>query len=77
MSANQKSDMEFIMFLSNFSKAKLILKDFAKDERGVTAIEYAVLAVAVVALVAAFFGSGGIESGISAAASTVVSALGG
>ncbi len=65
------------MFLSSYIKAKLLLEEFRKDERGVTAIEYAVLAVAVVALVAAFFGDGGVENGIGTAASTVVTALGG
>ena len=55
MSANQKSDMEFIMFLSTYIKAKLLLRDFMKDERGVTAIEYAVLGVAVAAIVLAVF----------------------
>lgn len=63
------------MFLSSYIKAKLLLEEFRKDERGVTAIEYAVLAVAVVALVGLFFEGTGINSGITSAAGTVVSAL--
>lgn len=60
MSVNQKSDMEFIMFLSTYIKAKLLLEEFARDERGVTAIEYAVLGVAVAAVIVAVFnGTGG------------------
>lgn len=42
------------MVLSTFVKTKLLLEEFAKDERGVTAIEYGVIgaAIAGVALLA-------------------------
>ena len=68
MSVNQKSDMEFIMFLSTYIKAKLLLEEFRKDERGVTAIEYAVLGVAVAAVVIAVFngtGNGTLDNALS------------
>lgn len=45
------------MFLSTYIKAKLLLEEFKNDERGVTAIEYAVLGVAVAAVVFAVFGN--------------------
>ncbi|MDK9738700.1 Flp family type IVb pilin [Vibrio sp. D173a] len=45
------------MFLSTYIKAKLLLEEFAKDERGVTAIEYAVLGVAVAAVIISVFNS--------------------
>lgn len=50
------------MFLSTYIKAKLLLEEFRKDERGVTAIEYAVLGVAVAAVVLAVFTATGTGS---------------
>ncbi len=56
------------MFLSTYIKAKLLLEEFRKDERGVTAIEYAVLGVAVAAVVIAVFngtGNGTLDNALS------------
>ncbi len=44
------------MFTSIYIKVQLALEKFAQDQRGVTAIEYAVIGVAVAAIVAAVFG---------------------
>jgi pilus assembly protein Flp/PilA len=49
--------MESIMFLSTFVKAKLLLEEFKNDERGVTAIEYAIVGVAIATVVALVFGT--------------------
>ena len=80
MSANQKSDMEFIMFLSTYIKAKLLLEEFKKDERGVTAIEYAVLGVAVAAVVIAVFngtGNGTLDNALTEGVSNIKDAMDG
>jgi len=45
------------MFLSTYVKTKLFLEEFKNDERGVTAIEYAIVAVAVATVVAVAFGT--------------------
>ncbi|MFM2480198.1 Flp family type IVb pilin [Celerinatantimonas sp. YJH-8] len=42
-----------------YIKTKLAVSSFVKDQRGVTAIEYAIVAVAVAAIVAAVFGRNG------------------
>ncbi len=80
MSVNQKSDMEFIMFLSTYIKAKLLLEEFKKDERGVTAIEYAVLGVAVAAVVIAVFngtGNGTLDNALTEGVSNIKDAMDG
>ena len=80
MSANQKSDMEFIMFLSTYIKAKLLLDEFKNDERGVTAIEYAVLGVAVAAIVLAVFtatGTGSLGDALTTGVAKIKAAMGG
>ncbi|WP_087023869.1 Flp family type IVb pilin [Thaumasiovibrio subtropicus] len=41
------------------AKAIYVMEAFRRDQRGVTAIEYAVIAVAVAAVVVAVFSSGG------------------
>lgn len=51
--------MESIMFLSTYVKVQNLLTEFKNDERGVTAIEYAVVAVAVATVVAVVFGTDG------------------
>ncbi|MFC1234500.1 Flp family type IVb pilin [Vibrio sp. UBA2437] len=45
------------MFLSTYVKTKLFLEEFKNDERGVTAIEYAIVGVAIATIVALAFGS--------------------
>ncbi len=44
------------MFTSIYVKMQLALQTFTQDQRGVTSIEYAVIGVAIAALVAAVFG---------------------
>jgi pilus assembly protein Flp/PilA len=43
------------MLLSTYVKAKLALEDFKKDQRGVTSIEYAIIGVAIAAIVSTVF----------------------
>ncbi|WP_434355116.1 Flp family type IVb pilin [Parasalinivibrio latis] len=45
------------LLLKAWIKTRLALENYASDNRGVTAIEYAVIAVAVTAIVIAAFGS--------------------
>lgn len=52
------------MITKLYITAQQALIDFKKDQRGVTAIEYAVLAAAVAAAVATAFGTGDASSGI-------------
>jgi pilus assembly protein Flp/PilA len=62
--------MEFMMITKLYVRAQLALIDFKNDQRGVTAIEYAVLAAAVAAAVtAAFAGSSstGLEGALTGA----------
>ncbi|CAG9001551.1 MAG: hypothetical protein CENE_03573 [Candidatus Celerinatantimonas neptuna] len=55
-----------------YVKAKLAFEFFLKDNRGVTAVEYAILAVAVSAIVLAVFGKDGtLETALKGAMSTV------
>lgn len=46
------------MFTSLYVKTTLALENFKKDQRGVTAIEYAIIGVAMAAIVGAVFGTG-------------------
>ncbi|KJY74793.1 Flp family type IVb pilin [Vibrio nigripulchritudo] len=46
------------MLTKLFVNAQLALENFKKDERGVTAIEYAIIAVAITGLVFAVFKNG-------------------
>lgn len=64
------------MFLSTFVKAKLLLEEFKNDERGVTAIEYALVAVAIAAIVGVVFGStGGLDEALDTGMATLKAAL--
>lgn len=66
------------MFLKTITKAQAALQQFKNDERGVTAIEYAIIAVAVAVMVAAVFGNGGaLQTALSTAMATVTSAVDG
>ncbi len=68
------------MFLSTYIKAKLLLEEFKKDERGVTAIEYAVLGVAVAAVVIAVFngtGNGTLDNALTEGVSNIKDAMDG
>lgn len=68
------------MFLSTYIKAKLLLEEFKKDERGVTAIEYAVLGVAVAAIVLIVFngtGTGTLRGALEAGVTKIQNAMDG
>ncbi|WP_261882024.1 Flp family type IVb pilin [Vibrio pelagius] len=68
------------MFLSTYIKAKLLLEEFKNDERGVTAIEYAVLGVAVAAVVIAVFngtGSGTLDDALTEGVKNIKNAMDG
>ncbi|MXN87893.1 Flp family type IVb pilin [Pasteurella canis] len=52
------------------------IRNFKKDERGVTAIEYGLIAVAVaVLIIAAFYGEGGLVKSLQAKFSKLTSAV--
>ncbi|MFV8413607.1 Flp family type IVb pilin [Vibrio owensii] len=60
------------MFNKVIFKTLAAIESFKNDQRGVTAIEYAVIAVAVSALMLTVFGSGGaVESALGNAMDTV------
>jgi pilus assembly protein Flp/PilA len=65
------------MFLKTITKAQAALQQFKNDERGVTAIEYAIIAVAIATIVYTVFGSGstGLGGALSAAMGSVISKL--
>lgn len=68
------------MFLSTYVKAKLFLEEFKNDERGVTAIEYAIVGVAIATVVALAFGtdaSSGIGKALSDAVTTITNKVSG
>jgi pilus assembly protein Flp/PilA len=70
--------MESIMFLSTYIKAKLFLEKFKDDERGVTAIEYAIIGVAIAAIVGVMFSSGGtFQAALTGAVASIVAAING
>ena len=58
------------MILEKYVQLQLLIKEFLKENAGVTAIEYALVGVAVAVIVAAVFGEGGdlqdaLEEGMS------------
>jgi pilus assembly protein Flp/PilA len=56
------------MLTKLFVKADAALSSFVKGRQGVTAIEYAIIAVAIAGIAAAVFGTdGGLEASIKAA----------
>jgi pilus assembly protein Flp/PilA len=64
------------MFLKTITKAQAALQQFKNDERGVTAIEYAIIAVAIAAIVYTVFGgdgTSGLGGALDSAMDTVVS----
>lgn len=63
------------MLTKIFINTQLAVKKFKNDQRGVTAIEYAIIGVAVSAIVLAFFGSGGLDGAMSAAMTKIVNAI--
>lgn len=67
------------MFLSTFVKTKLFLEEFKNDERGVTAIEYAIIAVAIAAIVGGMFASdsGAFKTALDGAVTKIADAIDG
>ncbi|ODP97614.1 fimbrial protein [Salinivibrio kushneri] len=62
------------MLTKLFVNTRLALESFAKDDRGVTAIEYAIIGVAISAIVLAVFqGDGGLQSALEGAISAITS----
>ncbi len=59
------------MLLSTYVKAKIALEDFKKDQRGVTAIEYAMVGVAIATIVGTVFASTG-DGTLGAALKTAI-----
>ncbi|EGU38675.1 Flp family type IVb pilin [Vibrio scophthalmi] len=61
------------MFNEIVIKAKVAVDNFINDQRGVTAIEYAIIGVAISALVLAVFATdgAGLEAAISGAITTI------
>lgn len=60
------------MLTSLYTKAQLALQEFKNDERGVTAIEYAIIGVAISAIVLAVF-NGDLKDALTGAMSTITS----
>jgi len=64
------------MLTKLYVKATTALENFNKDERGVTAIEYALIGVAMATIVgAAFVSTGEIYTGLESAMDTIGAAL--
>ena len=58
------------MLTKLYVKSELAIRSFMKDRQGVTAIEYAIVGVAIAAIVAAVFsstGTGGLKGALDAA----------
>ncbi|WP_217511966.1 Flp family type IVb pilin [Vibrio metschnikovii] len=55
------------MLTKLYVNTRLLLESFAKDQRGVTAIEYAIIGVAVSAIVLAVFNGSSEEGGLKGA----------
>ncbi|MCG9543716.1 Flp family type IVb pilin [Vibrio sp. Isolate33] len=64
------------MLTNLYCKIKSFLTTFKNDERGVTAIEYGLIAGAMGAvLIAAFYGTGGIKESLDTAFTAIKTAL--
>ncbi|WP_217517750.1 Flp family type IVb pilin [Vibrio metschnikovii] len=60
------------MLTKLYVNTRLLLESFAKDQRGVTAIEYAIIGVAVSAIVLAVFSQdGGLKDSLTGAVETI------
>ncbi|WP_299014159.1 Flp family type IVb pilin [uncultured Photobacterium sp.] len=59
-----------------FDKLKKSIRQFGKDERGVTAVEYAVIAVAMSGILLTIFNNGVIKNSLTKAAASIESNLG-
>ncbi|MFA0439127.1 pilus assembly protein [Vibrio sp. 10N.286.49.C2] len=64
------------MFTQLYVKASTLMTEFKNDERGVTAIEYGLIAVATAtALIAGFSGAGGIGESLESVFNAIKTAL--
>ncbi|WP_154115515.1 Flp family type IVb pilin [Vibrio cincinnatiensis] len=60
------------MLTKLYVKSRLLLDSFAQDQRGVTAIEYAIIGVAISAIVLAVFSQdGGLKDSLTGAVETI------
>ncbi|MDE1515539.1 MULTISPECIES: Flp family type IVb pilin [Vibrio] len=60
------------MLTKAYVKARLLVESFAQDQRGVTAIEYAIIGVAISAIVLAVFsGENGLKDALEGAVSSI------
>ncbi|CCN37532.1 putative Flp/Fap pilin component [Vibrio nigripulchritudo SO65] len=64
------------MLTKLFVNAQLALENFKKDERGVTAIEYAIIAVAITGLVFAVFKNGALGNALNNAFNSISTKIG-
>ncbi|EGR2795687.1 Flp family type IVb pilin [Vibrio navarrensis] len=65
------------MLTKVYVKTRLLLESFAKDQRGVTAIEYAIIGVAISAIVLAVFsGDNGLKTALTTAISNITTKIG-
>lgn len=64
------------MLTKVYVKTRLLLESFAKDQRGVTAIEYAIIGVAISAIVLAVFsGDNGLKTALTNAMSSITTSI--
>lgn len=64
------------MLTKAYVKTRLLLESFAKDQRGVTAIEYAIIGVAISAIVLAVFsGDNGLKTALTDAMSSITTKI--
>ncbi|WP_217515820.1 Flp family type IVb pilin [Vibrio metschnikovii] len=66
------------MLTKFYVNTRLLLESFAKDQRGVTAIEYAIIGVAISAIVLAVFqGENGLQKALTGAMGKITTAIDG
>ncbi|EOZ5529584.1 Flp family type IVb pilin [Vibrio metschnikovii] len=66
------------MLTKLYVNTRLLLESFAKDQRGVTAIEYAIIGVAISAIVLAVFqGENGLQKALTEAMTKITTAISG
>ncbi|OOF01639.1 fimbrial protein [Salinivibrio sp. MA440] len=63
------------MLTEMYVNTRLALESFAKDKRGVTAIEYAIIGVAISAIVLAVFNGGDADSGLRGALENAITKI--
>ena len=66
------------MILKKYLELQLFIREFAQNEEGVTAIEYALVGVAVAVIVGVVFGSdGALQGALETGMASIESAMGG